>query len=56
MYFLLLRIYRFYLLNLNQITRIDPYEKDTHLAVLKSGIQIPVSKSGYLKLKDSLGI
>lgn len=50
------RIHRSYLVNLNQITRIDPYEKDSHLAVLTSGIQLPVSKSGYARLKDALGL
>jgi len=39
-----------------QITRIDPYEKDAHLAILKSGAKIPVSKTGYVKLKQVLGI
>ncbi|HYH55543.1 MAG TPA: response regulator [Anseongella sp.] len=51
-----IRIHRSYIVNLNQITRIDPYEKDAHLAVLTSGIQLPVSKSGYIKLKDVLGL
>lgn len=50
------RIHRSYIINLNQIVRIDLYDKDSHLAVLKSGIQIPVSKSGYLKLKEALNM
>lgn len=51
-----IRIHRSYIVNLNQVTRIDPYEKDTHMAVLTSGIQLPVSKSGYVRLKDALGL
>lgn len=51
-----IRIHRSYIVNLNQVTRIDPYEKDTHLAVLTSGIQLPVSKSGYNRLKEALGL
>lgn len=51
-----IRIHRSYLVNLNQVTRIDPYEKDSHLAVLTSGIQLPVSKSGYARLKEALGL
>jgi two-component system LytT family response regulator len=39
-----------------EITRIDPYEKDSHIAILKSGAKIPVSKTGYVKLKQVLGI
>lgn len=51
-----IRIHRSYIVNLNQVTRIDPYEKDTHLAVLTSGIQLPVSKTGYVRLKEALGL
>lgn len=51
-----IRIHRSYIVNLNQVTRIDPYEKDAHLAVLTSGIQLPVSKSGYVRLKEALGL
>ena len=50
------RVHRSYIINIQQITRIDPYEKDSHLAVLKSGNSIPVSKSGYAKLKTVLGL
>jgi two-component system LytT family response regulator len=50
------RTHRSYIINLQQITRIDPYEKDAHLAILRSGARIPVSKSGYAKLKLALGL
>jgi two-component system, LytTR family, response regulator len=50
------RVHRSYILQLNQITRIEPVEKDTHLALLKSGAKIPLSKSGYTKLKSVLGL
>ncbi|MBA3649088.1 MAG: response regulator [Chitinophagales bacterium] len=49
------RTHRSYMINIHEITRIDPYEKESHLAVLKSGKQIPVSKTGYIKLKEVLG-
>jgi two-component system, LytTR family, response regulator len=49
------RSHRSYIINITQITRIDPYEKDNHVAVLKSGAKIPVSRSGYPKLKSVLG-
>jgi len=49
-------VHRSYIIAIQQITRIDPYEKDSHLAILKSGAKIPVSKSGYVKLKGVLGI
>jgi len=49
------RSHRSYIINITQITRIDPYEKDNHVAVLKSGAKVPVSRSGYPKLKSVLG-
>jgi two-component system, LytTR family, response regulator len=50
------RIHRSYILNVQEITRIDPYEKENHLAILRSGARIPVSKNGYGKLKEVLGL
>ena len=51
-----IRVHRSYLVNVTEITRIDNYEKENHIAILKSGYKIPVSKTGYLKLKEILGI
>ena len=50
------RSHRSYIVNVQQITRIDPYEKDNHVAVLRSGAKVPVSRSGYGKLKEVLGL
>jgi two-component system LytT family response regulator len=50
------RTHRSYMVNISEITRIDPYEKENHLAILRSGARVPVSKSGYLKLKSVLGL
>lgn len=50
------RTHRSYILNVQQVTRIDPYEKDSHLCILQSGASVPVSKSGYVKLKAVLGL
>ncbi|WPQ62478.1 LytTR family transcriptional regulator DNA-binding domain-containing protein [Chitinophaga sancti] len=50
------RVHRSYILNVNQVTRIEPYEKENHLAMLKSGAKVPVSKTGYPKLKLALGL
>ena len=50
------RSHRSYIVNISQITRIDPYEKDSHIAILKSGHKIPVSRGGYAKLKTVLGL
>lgn len=50
------RSHRSYIINVQQITRIDPYEKDGHVAILRSGAKVPVSRSGYGKLKEVLGL
>jgi two-component system LytT family response regulator len=50
------RSHRSYIVNVQQITRIDPYEKENHVAVLKSGTKVPVSRSGYSKLREVLGL
>lgn len=50
------RVHRSYIVHINQITRIDPYQKENHLAILRNGKQIPVSKTGYAKLKEILGL
>ena len=50
------RSHRSYIVNVQQITRIDPYEKDNHVAILRSGAKVPVSRNGYGKLKDVLGL
>jgi two-component system LytT family response regulator len=50
------RVHRSYILNVNQVTRIEPYEKENHLAILRTGAKVPVSKTGYPKLKTALGL
>lgn len=50
------RSHRSYIVNIQQITRIDPYEKDNHIAILKSGAKVPVSRNGYIKLRTVLGL
>lgn len=50
------RSHRSYIVNIQQITRIDPYEKDNHVAILKSGTKVPVSRNGYVKLRTVLGL
>lgn len=50
------RTHRSYIVNVQHITRIAPYEKDNYIAILKDGKQIPVSKTGYGKLKTVLGL
>jgi two-component system LytT family response regulator len=50
------RSHRSFIVNIQQITRIDPYEKENHIAILRSGGRVPVSKNGYVKLRAVLGL
>ncbi|GAA4344121.1 LytR/AlgR family response regulator transcription factor [Flaviaesturariibacter amylovorans] len=50
------RTHRSYLVNVAEITRIDPYEKESHLALLRCGARVPVSRSGYTRLRAVLGL
>jgi two-component system LytT family response regulator len=47
-----LRVHRSYIVNLAAIARIEPTGKDGHCALLKSGARIPISRSGYQKVRD----
>lgn len=51
-----IRIHRSYIINLGQVSRIELKEKDSYVVLLKSNIWLPVSKSGYVKLKAALGM
>ncbi|MEE1885460.1 LytR/AlgR family response regulator transcription factor [Pedobacter flavus] len=51
-----IRIHRSYIINLEQITKMELKEKDNYVVLLKSNIWLPVSKTGYQKLKTALGI
>lgn len=53
---LFVRTHRSYMINVQQITRLEPYEKESYMGILKSSAQVPVSKRGYQKLKAVLGI
>jgi two-component system, LytTR family, response regulator len=50
------RTHRSFIINLKELTKIEPLEKNTYIAFLKNGKKIPLSRSGYLKLKETLGI
>lgn len=50
------RIHRSFLLNIQELTRIEPMTKDSHIALLKNGARVPLSEIGFSKLKAVLGI
>lgn len=48
------RIHRSCIVNLERVVRLEPYGKDTHVAILSDGARLPVSRAGYARLKDFL--
>ena len=48
------RVHRSYLLNIGCISRIEQ-GKDSHAAILNSGVRIPISRSGYQKVRALIG-
>jgi len=49
-----IRIHRSYLVNLERVTRLEPYGKDSHLVILNDGTRLPVSRAGHARLKALL--
>jgi two-component system LytT family response regulator len=49
------RIHRSVIVNLERVVKIEPYAKDSRVAVLSDGSQLPVSRAGYERLRTLLG-
>ena len=49
------RIHRSIIVNLERVAKIEPYAKDSRVAVLSDGTQLPVSRTGYDRLRALLG-
>lgn len=50
------RVHRSFIVNLNQITQIEPFERDCYILKMRDGTQVPVSKTGYSRLRQVLGL
>ena len=48
------RVHRSYIIRINQITRLEHYEKESYRMTLANKSQVPVSRSGYKRLKEVL--
>ena len=46
-----LRIHRSYIVNIACVDRIEQATKDSHVAVLKDGSRVPISRTGYQKIR-----
>lgn len=49
-----IRIHRSYIVNLQQVAKIEPFTKDSRVAILKNGARIPVSRTGFLRLREAM--
>jgi two-component system LytT family response regulator len=49
-----LRIHRSYIVNLERVAKVEPYGKDSKIAILHDGTRLPVSRTGYSKLCEVL--
>jgi two-component system LytT family response regulator len=49
------RVHRSCIVNLERVTRLEPYGKDTHVVILSDGARLPVSRAGLTRLKEFLG-
>ncbi len=50
------RVHRSYIVNVNQIARLELYQKETYNVLLKNGTSIRASSSGYKELKQLLNL
>lgn len=50
------RVHRSTIVNVTQISRVELFGKETYQLLLKNGVKIRVSLSGYKLLKERLGI
>lgn len=50
-----LRIHRSFILNLDRLVRLEQQPSESWVAVLQDGKKLPVSKTGYQRLKEILG-
>jgi two-component system LytT family response regulator len=48
------RIHRSAIVNLERVARIEPYGKESRIAILTDGTRLPVSRSGYARLLEAM--
>jgi two-component system, LytTR family, response regulator len=48
------RIHRSYVLNIDRISKVELYAKDSRIAILRDGTRLPVSRAGYARLSQLL--
>lgn len=48
------RTHRSHIISIKYLQKIEHFEKDSHMAVLKDGKRVPISRSGYGRLRELL--
>jgi two-component system LytT family response regulator len=48
------RLHRSAIVNLERVARIEPYGKESRIAILSDGTRLPVSRSGYARLLEAM--
>jgi len=51
---LFVRVHRSFLVRLDRIRALEPYGKNDHVAILADGTRVPVSREGYVRLRELL--
>jgi two-component system LytT family response regulator len=49
------RIHRSYIANITKISKLEPYDKDSYIAVMPPDHRLRISRTGYRKLREKLG-
>jgi two-component system LytT family response regulator len=49
-----IRVHRSFILNIDRLRSIELYAKDSRIAILEDGAKVPVSRSGYSRLRELL--
>lgn len=50
------RVHRSYIIKVDQLAKIEPMEKESYKGILLNGEKVNISKSGYARLKQTIGL
>jgi two-component system LytT family response regulator len=49
-----IRVHRSFIINIDRLKSIELHAKDSRIALLANGAKVPVSRSGYSRLRELL--
>ncbi len=50
------RVHRSFIIRVDQLAKIEPMEKESYRGILLNGEKVSISKSGYTRLKQTIGL